>query len=42
VLEEDESPENAIAEAYLLMADLGISPQQLIEDSYVDMLARKK
>lgn len=42
VLAEDESPENAIAEAYLLMADLGVSPQQLIEDSYVDMLARKK
>jgi predicted adenylyl cyclase CyaB len=41
VLEEDESPENAIAEATLLMADLGVSPQQLIEDSYVDMLARK-
>lgn len=39
-LEDDESPENAIAQALLLMNDLGISPTQLIEDAYVDMLAR--
>jgi predicted adenylyl cyclase CyaB len=40
VLDDDESPENGIAEALLLMNDLGISQTQLIEDAYVDMLAR--
>lgn len=39
-LEENEDPQNAIAEALLLMNDLGISAAQLIEDAYVDMLAR--
>ena len=41
VLTEGESAEDGIAVAHALLARLGISPQQLIEGAYVDLLRRK-
>ncbi|PYN03130.1 MAG: adenylate cyclase [Candidatus Rokuibacteriota bacterium] len=40
VLADGDAPEPGIAEARELMAALGISPSQLIEGAYVDLLAR--
>ena len=39
VLSEGEGPERGVEEAYTLMASLGISPAQLIDGAYVDLLA---
>src|SRR3989442_11523675 len=41
VLSEGERPERGVEEAHNLMASLGISPAQLIEGAYVDLLARQ-
>lgn len=41
VLAEGEAPEAGISEAHGLMKRLGLEPSQLIEDAYVDMLARQ-
>jgi predicted adenylyl cyclase CyaB len=40
VLREDESADDGIAEAHQLMKHLGVSPDQLIEGAYLDMLKR--
>lgn len=40
VLNEGEPAEAGIEEAHALMAQLGIAPAQLIEEAYVDLLAR--
>jgi adenylate cyclase class IV len=40
VLAEGESPEAGVAEAHRLMAQLGVEPSQLVEEAYVDLLAR--
>ncbi len=39
VLSEGEGPERGVEEAHTLMASLGISPAQLIDGAYVDLLA---
>ena len=41
VLEEGESTEQGIALAHSLMAKLGIEPSQLVEEAYVDLLAKR-
>ena len=41
VLSEAEPSELGVAEARGLMAALGISPEQLIEGAYLDLLLRK-
>jgi adenylate cyclase class IV len=41
VLAEHESPADGVAEAHALMAHLGVSPDRLIEDAYLDMLKRQ-
>jgi len=41
VLKEGESAEAGVEEARRLMARLGIEQSQLVEDAYVDLLARK-
>lgn len=40
VLAEGEPPEAGVAEARQLMARLGVEPSQLVEEAYVDLLAR--
>ena len=40
ILEDDESTEIGVKEAENLMARLGIQAEDLIEDAYVDLLAR--
>jgi adenylate cyclase class IV len=40
VLRDDEPAEAGIREAHALMERLGVEPRQLIEDAYVDLLAR--
>jgi predicted adenylyl cyclase CyaB len=42
VLSDGERSEPAVAEAHHLMAALGISPAQLIDGAYVDLLARQR
>lgn len=42
VLQDDEPQSSGIAEAHQIMAQLGVSPEQLIEDAYLDMLQRQK
>ena len=42
MLEENESAEAGVREAHALMARLGIEPSQLIEDAYVDLLAKER
>jgi adenylate cyclase class IV len=42
VLAEGEAPEVGILEAHELMRKLGIKPDQLIEDAYVDLLAQPR
>lgn len=41
VMEDGEPLDAGIAEAHRLMATLGVSPEQLVEDAYVDLLARQ-
>ena len=41
VLADDEPAERGIEEARALMTSLGVEPGRLIEDAYVDMLARQ-
>jgi len=41
VLTEGESLDDGIAEAHALMVSLGVFPDQLIEDAYLDMLRRQ-
>jgi predicted adenylyl cyclase CyaB len=41
VLEEHESPEVGVREARELMARLGVEPSQLVEGTYLDLLAKK-
>ncbi len=41
VLNDDEPAEAGIREAHELMARLGVEPSQLIEEAYVDLLAKK-
>jgi adenylate cyclase class IV len=38
VLSEDEPAENDIETAHQLLLTLGISPEQLVEEAYVDLL----
>jgi predicted adenylyl cyclase CyaB len=38
VLNEGEPPEDGVAEAHALMAQLGIAPDQLVQGAYVDLL----
>jgi predicted adenylyl cyclase CyaB len=41
VLEEGESVEQGVTEAHTLMEKLGVTPSQLIEGAYVDLLANR-
>jgi len=41
VLQDGEPQSSGIAEAHQIMAHLGVSPAQLIEDAYLDMLQRR-
>ena len=41
VLQEGESPEAGVQEAYKLMAKLGVEKSQLIEGAYVELLSQK-
>lgn len=41
VLRDDESPELGVAESHQIMFKLGLSPDQLIENAYLDMIQRK-
>ena len=41
VLSDDESPESGMAIAQKLMAQLGVDPAQLVEEAYVDLLAKR-
>jgi predicted adenylyl cyclase CyaB len=41
VLRDDEATETGVREAHTLMGKLGIESHQLIEDAYVDLLARR-
>ena len=41
VLSDGESAEDGVVVVYALLARLGVSPQQLVEGAYVDMLRRK-
>ncbi|MBA4070850.1 MAG: adenylate cyclase [Gemmatimonas sp.] len=40
VLEDGESPETGVRTAHEVMAQLGVTPAQLVEGAYVDLLAR--
>ena len=40
VLEDVESPEAGVRTAHEIMAQLGVTPAQLVEGAYVDLLAR--
>ncbi len=40
VLQEGESTEAGVAEAHRIMSQLGVTPQQLIESAYVDLLSQ--
>ncbi len=42
VLADDEPPDAGFLEARELMETLNVKPQQLIEDAYVDLLARRR
>ena len=42
LLSEDEPADAGIEEARKLMAELGITPAQLVEGAYVDLLARQR
>lgn len=42
VLQDGEPQSTGIAEAHQIMAHLGVSPAQLIEDAYLDMLQHQK
>lgn len=42
VLREDESPDVGVREAHELMQRLGVTPSQLIDRAYVDLLASSK
>lgn len=42
VLREDESPDVGVREAHELMQRLGVTPSQLIDRAYVDLLATSK
>jgi predicted adenylyl cyclase CyaB len=41
VLEDNEPSEVGVSEAHELMARLGVEPSQLVEEAYVDLLAKK-
>lgn len=41
VLADGEAPEAGVGEAHRLMAALGIAPERLVEEAYVDLLARR-
>ena len=41
VLKDDEAPSAGIAEAHRIMSQLGVSPGQLIEGAYLDMIQRQ-